>query len=72
MHESTQMCIKHCQNGRMINKTHVNYLNAGMMCKLYVWIFYLLNLFSINYNIVDDRLKQQVVIYVTNYLATLR
>ena len=36
MHESTQICIKHCQNGRMINKTHVDYLNAGMMCKLYV------------------------------------
>ena len=27
---------KHCQNGRMINKTHIDYLNAGMMCKLYV------------------------------------
>ena len=24
------------KNGRMINKTHVEYLNAGMMCKLYV------------------------------------
>ena len=36
MHESTQICIKHCQNGRMINKTHVDYLHAGMMCKLYV------------------------------------
>ena len=36
MHESTQICIKHCQNGKMINKTHVDYLNAGMMCKLYV------------------------------------
>ena len=36
MHESTQICIKHCQNGRMINKTNVDYLNAGMMCKLYV------------------------------------
>ena len=36
MHESTQICIKHCQNGRMINKTHVDYLNACMMCKLYV------------------------------------
>ena len=36
MHESTQICIKHCQNGRMINTTHVDYLNAGMMCKLYV------------------------------------
>ena len=36
MHESTQICIKHCQNGRIINKTHVDYLNAGMMCKLYV------------------------------------
>ena len=36
MHVSTQICIKHCQNGRMINKTHVDYLNAGMMCKLYV------------------------------------
>ena len=36
MHESTQICIKHCQNGRMINKTHVDYLNAGMTCKLYV------------------------------------
>ena len=36
MHESTQICIKHGQNGRMINKTHVDYLNAGMMCKLYV------------------------------------
>ena len=36
MRESTQICIKHCKNGRMINKTHVDYLNAGMMCKLYV------------------------------------
>ena len=36
MHESTQICIKHCQNGRMIKKTHVDYLNADMMCKLYV------------------------------------
>ena len=36
MHESTQICIKHCRNGRMINKTHIDYLNAGMMCKLYV------------------------------------
>ena len=36
MHESTQICIKHCQNGRMINTTHVYYLNTGMMCKLYV------------------------------------
>ena len=36
MHESTQICIKHCQNIRMVNKTHVDYLNAGIMCKLYV------------------------------------
>ena len=35
MHESTQICIKRCPNGRMINKTHVDYLNADMMCKLY-------------------------------------
>ena len=36
MNESTQICIKHCKNGRMINKTHVDYLNACIMCKLYV------------------------------------
>ena len=40
MHESTQICIKHCQNGGMINKPHVDYLNAGMMCKLYVTFFF--------------------------------
>ena len=36
MHESTQICINHCHNGRMINKTHVDYLDTGIMCKLYV------------------------------------
>ena len=36
MHESTQIYIKYCQNGRMINKTHVDYLNADIMCGLYV------------------------------------
>ena len=52
MHESTQICIKHCQNDRMINKTHVDYLNACMMCKLYVtfifdgWGY----LYTVNFN----------------------
>ena len=41
MDKSTQICIKHCQNGRMINKTHVDYVDCmhdvQIVCDFYLW-----------------------------------
>ena len=50
MPESTQIFIRHCQNGRMINKTHVDYLNADMMCKLYVTFIFGVYTYAVVYS----------------------